>query len=108
MGDRASFRPSGLEEPWSLLQTGSGTSAEEIYPDYEDNAPTMSESAFNRMTYPRPISEPPSPVSTRPSSPERRSRPGSPGARSIYSMNSDGSASHDSEEELDALELEQN
>jgi len=79
-----------------------------IFPDYEDNAPTMSESAFNRMTYPRPISEPPSPVSTRPSSPERRSRPGSPGARSIYSMNSDDSASHDSEEELDALELEQN
>ena len=74
----------------------------------------------------RPISEPPSPVSTRPSSPERRSRPGSPGARwfdaapdlhfslnlcnsrSIYSMNSDDSASHDSEEELDALELDQN
>jgi len=79
-----------------------------IYPEYEDNAPTMSESAFNRMTYPRPISEPPSPVSTRPSSPERRSRPGSPGARSIYSVNSDDSASHDSEEELDALELEQN
>ena len=24
-----------------------------IFPDYEDNAPTMSESAFNRMTYPR-------------------------------------------------------
>merc|ERR1719397_664524 len=68
----------------------------------------MSESAFNRMTYPRPISEPPSPVSTRPSSPERRSRPGSPGARSIYSMNSDDSASHDSEEELDALELVEN
>ena len=111
-----------------------------VFPDYEDNAPTMSESAFNRMTYPRweegckdevestfrPISEPPSPVSTRPSSPERRSRPGSPGARwfdaaadlyfslklcnsrSIYSMNSDDSASHDSEEELDALELDQN
>merc|ERR1712168_448609 len=79
-----------------------------IFPDYEDNAPTMSESAFNRMTYPRPISEPPSPVSTRPSSPERISRPGSPGARSIYSMNSDDSASHDSEEELDALELDQN
>ena len=24
-----------------------------VFPDYEDNAPTMSESAFNRMTYPR-------------------------------------------------------
>ena len=29
-------------------------------------------------------------------------------SRSIYSVNSDDSASHDSEEELDALELEQN
>ena len=29
-------------------------------------------------------------------------------SRSIYSMNSDDSASHDSEEELDALELDQN
>ena len=117
-----SFRPSRLEESWSILQKGSVVqdvlshfivnswctlqarvlALKKIYPDYEDNAPTMSESAFNRMTYPRwlqptnynqdrvqishlrPISEPPSPVSTRPSSPERRSRPGSPGARWLW------------------------
>jgi len=75
-----------------------------VYPDYRDAAPRMSAAAINRLTYPRPISEPPSPVSTRPSSPERRSRAGSPSARSIYSMKSDDSASHDSEEELEELD----
>ena len=83
-----------IQFAWSSFQARV-QALKKIFPDYEDNAPTMSESAFNRMTYPRwveknenelestprPISEPPSPVSTRPSSPERRSRPSSPGAR---------------------------
>ena len=112
-----------------------------IYPDYEDNAPTMSESAFNRMTYPRwlqptiyyrtvykyhTLGLSPSPQAQYP--PVHQVLRGEAGRavqeqgdydiggvidchcipRSIYSVNSDDSASHDSEEELDALELEQN
>jgi len=76
-----------------------------VYPDFEDNQPSMSAGAVSRMTFPRPISEPPSPVSTRAPSPiEGKSRASSPGARSIHSLGSDDSMSHDSEEELDALD----
>ena len=113
-----------------------------IYPEYEDNAPTMSESAFNRMTYPRWVHNQSTTTRTeykyRTSglfpSPQAQYQHvhqvlrGEAGravleqgdrdicgviychriSRSIYSVNSDDSASHDSEEELDALELEQN
>jgi len=78
---------------------------ETVWPDFVDSAPTMSANAVSRMMYPRPISEPPSPVSTRAPSPVG-DRSASPGARSIYSINSDDSISHDSEEELDALDVE--
>ena len=109
-----------------------------IYPDYEDNAPTMSESAFNRMTYPRWLHDRLEQYKYRTSglfpSPQAQYQhvhqvlrgeagravleQGDHGvggviychriSRSIYSVNSDDSASHDSEEELVALELEQN
>ena len=109
-----------------------------IYPDYEDNAPTMSESAFNRMTYPRWLHDRLEQYRYHTSglfpSPQAQYQHvhqvlrGEAGravleqgdrdicgviychriSRSIYSVNSDDSASHDSEEELDALELEQN
>merc|ERR1719357_1594653 len=80
---------------------------EKVYPDFEDTAPPMS--GVGRLSYPRPISEPPSPVSTRAPSPAC-SRDASPArsytdARSIHSLGSDDDLSHDSEEELDALDV---
>merc|ERR1711915_1062666 len=69
---------------------------EKVYPDFEDTAPPMS--GVGRLSYPRPISEPPSPVSTREASPARSYTD----ARSIHSLGSDDDLSHDSEEELDA------
>ena len=77
-----------------------------VYPDFEDKLPYNPTSA-GKLHYPRPISEPPSPVSTRAPSPAG-SRDASPArsygeARSIHSLGSDDELSHDSEEELDAL-----
>merc|ERR1711892_720615 len=63
---------------------------EKVYPDFEDTAPPMS--GVGRLSYPRPISEPPSPVRSYTD------------VRSIHSFGSDDNLSHDSEEELDALE----
>jgi len=79
---------------------------ERVYPDFVDTAPPMG--GVGRLSYPRPISEPPSPVSTRAPSPAG-SRDPSPArsytdVRSIHSLGSDDDLSHDSEEELDALE----
>merc|ERR1712029_627765 len=76
---------------------------ERVYPDFVDTAPPMA--GVGRLSYPRPISEPPSPVSTRAPSPAG-SRSTSPVARSIRSLGSDDDLSHDSEEELDALQEE--
>ena len=72
---------------------------EKVYPDFVDTAPPMS--GVGRLSYPRPISEPPSPVSTRAPSPAG-SRDSSPArsytdARSIHSLGSDDDLSHDSE-----------
>merc|ERR1719154_697252 len=78
-----------------------------VFPDVSsEEAPP---SGAGRLNYPRPISEPPSPVSTRAPSPAG-SRDPSPArsytdARSIHSLGSDDDLSHDSEEELDALEI---
>merc|ERR1719410_2011438 len=77
-----------------------------VFPDFEDRVPYIPSSA-GKLHYPRPISEPPSPVSTRAPSPAG-SRDASPArsygeARSIHSLGSDDELSHDSEEELDAL-----
>merc|ERR1719483_1025223 len=79
---------------------------ETVFPDFVDAAPPMS--GVGRLSYPRPISEPPSPTSTRAPSPAG-SRDPSPArsytdVRSIHSFGSDDNLSHDSEEELDALE----
>lgn len=74
---------------------------QKVYPDFVDAAPVLRD--YSRLNYPRPISEPPSPTSTRAPSPTG-SRATSPGTRSIYSLGSDDDISHDSEEELDALE----
>ena len=41
-----------IQFAWSSFQARV-QALKKIFPDYEDNAPTMSESAFNRMTYPR-------------------------------------------------------
>jgi len=67
---------------------------EKVYPEinYEDE---MERRGAARLNYPRPISEPPSPRSSRPSSP----------VRSVLSLGSDDNVSHDSEEELDELGL---
>ena len=72
---------------------------EKVFPDFEDTAPPMS--GVGRLSYPRPISEPPSPMSTRAPSPAG-SRDPSPArsygeARSIHSLGSDDDLSHDSE-----------
>ena len=75
---------------------------QKLFPDFEDKVPSLSYAA--RLSYPRPISEPPSPASTRAPSPAG-SRSSSP-ARSVASINSDDQLSHDSEEELDALNQE--
>merc|ERR1712025_900058 len=78
---------------------------EKVYPDFSDDAPPMR--GVGRLSYPRPISEPPSPTSTRAPSPtgsSRGSRAPSPGTRSIHSLGSDDDLSHDSEEELEQLE----
>merc|ERR1719400_186772 len=75
---------------------------QKLFPDFEDKVPSLSYAA--RLSYPRPISEPPSPASTRAPSPAA-SRASSP-ARSEASLDSDDQLSHDSEEELDALNQE--
>ena len=72
---------------------------ERVYPDFVDTAPPMA--GVGRLSYPRPISEPPSPVSTRAPSPAG-SRDPSPArsytdVRSIHSLGSDDDLSHDSE-----------
>lgn len=76
-----------------------------VFPDFEDKVPYIPHAG--KLHYPRPISEPPSPVSTRAPSPAG-SREASPArsygeTRSIHSLGSDDELSHDSEEELDAL-----
>ena len=75
---------------------------QKLFPDFQDTLPSLSLAA--RLSYPRPISEPPSPASTRAPSPAC-SRGSSP-ARSVASINSEDQLSHDSEEELDALNQE--
>ena len=73
-----------------------------VFPDFEDRVPYIP--SAGKLHYPRPISEPPSPLSTRAPSPSG-SRDASPARsyRSIRSLGSDDDLSHDSEEELDAL-----
>ena len=75
---------------------------QKLFPDFQDKIPSLSCAA--RLSYPRPISEPPSPASTRAPSPAC-SRGSSP-ARSLASIDSEDQLSHDSEEELDALNQE--
>merc|ERR1711874_372485 len=69
---------------------------EKVYPEIDYEA-EMERKGVGRLLYPRPISEPPSPRSSRPSSP----------VRSVLSLGSDDNVSHDSEEELDELGLNQ-
>jgi len=75
-----------------------------VYPDFEDKLPYNPTSA-GKLHYPRPISEPPSPVSTRAPSPagSRDASPARSYGEAIHSLGSDDELSHDSEEELDAL-----
>ena len=73
-----------------------------VFPDFEDKVPYLPNAG--KLHYPRPISEPPSPASTRAPSPAG-SRDVSPARshKSIHSLGSEDELSHDSEEELDAL-----
>lgn len=66
-----------------------------VYPEisYEEE---MEMKGVGRFNYPRPISEPPSPKSSRGTSP----------VRSVTDFGSEDEASHDSEEELEELNLE--
>jgi len=81
---------------------------QKVYPDFEDALPPSA--GVGRLSYPRPISEPPSPVSTRAPSPVPASRETSPGpgsshgeTKSLHSLGSDDDLSHDSEEEEQEL-----